>query len=90
MIQPFLIVVLVQMESLVAGAVQVLMTADTTAKAELTEVVAGAWQRGEIPNVMLGDSERETPPREPARPSDILLVEPRLAPKRGKGGMELL
>ena len=78
------------MSSLVAGAVTILSTGDTTKKAELTSSLAGDWLNGNLDKIVIGDKEKETPPLEPARPSSITLVEPKNAPKRGKGGKKYI
>ena len=71
--------------SLVEAAVTILNTASTCEKARLTSKVAIQWKSGDITAILTGTN-NEIPPLEPARPDSIRLVEPRLAPKRGKGG----
>ena len=77
-------------QSLVAAAVQVLNTSDTTEKANLTRLIYDQWVKGELQTVRSDTKqENEIPPLEPARPDHITLVEPKFAPKRGKGGLML-
>lgn len=75
--------------SIVEAAVLVLNTPDTCRKAELTREISKKWQEGEITEIYT-EKETEIPPLEPARPDHIKLVEPRNAPKRGKGGLLIL
>ena len=66
-------------ETLAAGAVEILITADPAAKARRAHALAEAWRGGRIEP---GTAE---PPDRPARPARPLLLAPREMPKRKAG-----
>ena len=65
--------------TLAAGAVEILATADPTAKARLAHELARSWRRGEI------EPGTARPPDRPARPARPLLLAPREMPRRKAG-----
>ena len=67
--------------SLTAGAARVLATPDPAAKAVLSQGLASAWRRGDLP-----PGEPAEPPVRPARPDRPALRLPRDMPKRRAGG----
>lgn len=46
--------------------------------------LAKQWRQGEVEHVQLPDT--PSPPTHPGRPSDLTVVEPKDAPRRGKAG----
>jgi uncharacterized ferritin-like protein (DUF455 family) len=66
-------------QSLAAGAVEILTTADPAAKAKGAHVLAEAWRCGRI------EPGAAEPPDRPARPEKPLLLPPREMPKRKAG-----
>ena len=65
--------------TLTAWAVEILSTADPDAKVAKTISAADAWRRGTL---VVGQS---SPPEEPARPAQPVLLNPREMPKRSTG-----
>jgi uncharacterized ferritin-like protein (DUF455 family) len=66
--------------TLLASAVEVLATADPSAKAAVSHRAAAVWRAGALP---LGTA---SPPDRPSRPDRPLLVAPKELPKRKAGG----
>jgi uncharacterized ferritin-like protein (DUF455 family) len=71
-----------EIESLTAGAVAILGTADPNAKATASRILASAWADGVLP---IGDS---SPPPRPERPAYPVLRSPREMPKRRAFGSQ--
>jgi len=74
---------MIEVESLIAGAIGILSCADPAGKIALSHDVAAAWASGTLP---VGG--RIAPPGRPARPERPLLLMPRDMPRRRKGGTE--
>lgn len=71
-----------EIESLTAGAVAILGTADPNAKAAASRLLASAWAEGGLP---IGDA---SPPQRPMRPAYPVLRSPREMPKRRAFGSQ--
>jgi hypothetical protein len=69
-------------ESLIAGAITVLLEPDPFKKQELTDEIAKLWRGGSLP--IAGNAQRA--PDSPARSHLVQVVAPRDMPKLGKGG----
>jgi uncharacterized ferritin-like protein (DUF455 family) len=73
------------METLRAGTVAVLLTADADAKAAAARSLAARWAAGAI-TLSADDPQGPDMPDRPARPARPVLLSPGAMPKRGKAG----